>query len=697
MKKTLLALLLFTGIPHLLAQELRLRWSLDDLKDGQAQESISGALDPVRGYFDPVRGVSSGAIQFDGFTSYVYREKSDIELPQNFTINAWIYLESFPWFRCPVLDLRANEKEGLVFGVNQRGQLCAGLGLPNEWAEFGGSRLPLKQWVMVTLTVEQKADSRLWIDGEPVGQIALTPVLRSTQQNRMSIGRNAILEEWWDYQYTVKDHYSFWDGRIDDLCVYDGALSGDRIKALWESAQPPPRGDSPPRVLPAGLGGRAEFGAVYTRLHYTKQWDRLWRTGDFSDVLVRFADNDCRLVFWRGTGFVPCWVTENAIWYTNEWTETWGSDVSSCAEPLMDRDCRFSHVRIIENSPARTVVQWRYALVDADYKFVAQDIDGRGEWAEEFYIIYPDAIGIRKIDLYYSKPLRNHDWEEAIVLLSPGQHPDDVIGDPEITLINMRGESQGYSWRTRLPVEMKEPASANIHVVNLKSRFKPFYIVDPGPFETKEGTYEAPFFRSYSAAMAKNWRPESVPSIYGWWDHWPVTPVPGDGRWVVTNDKASHFNLTTYTQWKDYAMDDRVKSRIMLHGMADGDPEMLVGLAKSWLQPPTLQSNSARASYDPAQRAYVVTDQRQRSFQAEFLADPDHPAWHPAIIMEDRKLDHPAIMLNGQKLVEGRHFKSGVVLGDQGYKTIIWINEIIKKKATLTIKGSEESDSLSSR
>ncbi|MCK7482604.1 MAG: hypothetical protein M0C28_39925 [Candidatus Moduliflexus flocculans] len=120
-------------------------------------------------------------------------------------------------------------------------------------------------------------------------------------------------------------------------------------------------------------------------------------------MLVRFADNDCRLVFWRGTGFVPCWVTENGIWYTNEWTETWGSDVSSCANlswtgiavSVMSGSSRIRR--------ARTVVQWRYALVDADYKFVAQDIDGRGEWAEEFYIIYPDAIGIRKIDLYYSK------------------------------------------------------------------------------------------------------------------------------------------------------------------------------------------------------------------------------------------------------------------------------------------------------
>jgi hypothetical protein len=128
MKKALLVLLISTGIPHLLGQEVLLRWSFDDVKETRAQESISGISDPIRGYFDLARGVKSGAIQFDGFTSFIYREKSDIELPRNFTVNAWVCLESYPWFRCPVMDLRANDKEGLVFGVNRRGELCAGLG-----------------------------------------------------------------------------------------------------------------------------------------------------------------------------------------------------------------------------------------------------------------------------------------------------------------------------------------------------------------------------------------------------------------------------------------------------------------------------------------------------------------------------------------------------------------------------------------
>lgn len=79
-------------------------------------------------------------------------------------------------------------------------------------------------------------------------------------------------------------------------------------------------------------------------------------------------------------------------------------------------------------------------MVDADYKFAAVDFDRRGEWADEYYYIYPDGIGVGKIQIHYSNPQRKHDWEESIVLLSPNQQPDDLISDPEITLVNMKGE-----------------------------------------------------------------------------------------------------------------------------------------------------------------------------------------------------------------------------------------------------------------
>ena len=70
-------------------------------------------------------------------------------------------------------------------------------------------------------------------------------------------------------------------------------------------------------------------------------------------------------------------------------------------------------------------------------------------------------------------------------------------------------------------------------------------------------------------------KPDSVPTVYGWWNHWPVAQMPGDGRWIVTPDKPGHFNLTTFVQWKEYNKTDKTKTRIMLQGMTTGRPANL--------------------------------------------------------------------------------------------------------------------------
>jgi len=686
MKHLILIILIGLLFTTLSAQEIISQWSFNQLLETTTGEEISGKSDKLIGFFDPANGVKNGAVQFDGYTSFLERERFGQNLPRAFTISAWIFLEAYPWFRCPVFDLRMGEKEGVLLAVNRNGELTAGLGQPINWTDMIGPQLPLRQWLMVSLVVEQGGLAGLYLNGELHEQIENCPVIRGTNRNSLTIGRNAILEDWWDFQYTVTDKFSYLDGRVDELVVYGDALDAGQIRKIYEDCQPLPEVKTKPRVLPAGPSGSAEFGANYTRLDYTPQWDRLWRVGDYPDILVRFADNNCRLVFWRGTSFVPCWVTENGIWYTNEWTETWGSDVTSCAEPLMDRECRFSHVRIIENTPARTIVHWRYGLVDTEYTFVAKDIDGRGEWADEYYIIYPDGIGIRRIDLHYSNPLRKHDWEESIILLSPGQHPDDVMEDPEITLVNMKGETSDYSWRNNLPVEMKEPEKANIHVVNFKSEYKPFYIISPEPFESAEGKYDSPFFRSYAAKMASYYRPDSVPSVYGWWNHWPVTPVPGDGRWVVNNDRASHFNLTTFTQWKDYYMDESVKTRIMLHGMTDEKPEDLLPLAKSWLNAPELRLKKGEAKYESAERAYIIDNLGKEDFAGTLYANTAQPAIKPAFVLNNVRMNHLSVLVNGKNLTQGEDFQLGTVKELDQWKTIIWIDADFNAKTIIVIR-----------
>jgi hypothetical protein len=683
-----LGILLGRGSSELIAQHLFARWSFDDLAQSSTLEDVSKQADRIMGFYDRATGVDSGTIQLDGYTSFLERPVFKRDLPRQFTINAWLALESYPWFRSPVFDLRRAEKDGVILGVSHSGKLAVGLGQPDTWVEFEGPLLPLRQWLMLTLVVDSGQSARLYLNGKRVGECPSSPALAPTADHKLTIGRNAILEKWPDYQYTATNSFTFLDGRLDEVAVYDGALDTAEIRKLHDSRLPLPKVQSPSRILPSGPAGPAEFGAYYTRLRYTRQWERLWRVGDYPDILVRFARHKCRLVFWRGTSYVPCWVTDADIWYTNEWLETWGRDVVSCAEPLMDRECRFSNVRIIENSPARVIVHWRYALVDTEYTFVARDVDGKGEWADEYYIIYPDGIGIRKIDLFYSKPLRKHDWEESIILLSPGQHPDEVINDPEVTLVNMAGERHDYSWRNNLPVELKDPPKANIHIVNLKSEYRPFYIISPEPFESAEGRFGSPFFRSYSAAQASlRYRPKTVPSVYGWWNHWPVTPVPGDGRWVVNNDQPSHFNLTTFTQWKDYHMDERVKTRIMLHGMTNEKAQDLVPLARSWLQPPTLKVGQGEARYEPAERAYLVTGFGSQGLEATLLADPAHPAIRPALVLYGLRLEQPTVQIDGKPLVPGKDFQHGTVRELDQWKTVIWLDREFFQNARLGVSS----------
>jgi hypothetical protein len=176
-----------------------------------------------------------------------------------------------------------------------------------------------------------------------------------------------------------------------------------------------------------------------------------------------------------------------------------------------------------------------------------------------------------------------------------------------------------------------------------------------------------------------------VPSVYGWWNHWPVTPVPGDGRWVVNNDQPSHFNLTTFTQWKDYAMNDRVKTRVMLHGVSSRSPQDLVPLARSWLQPPRLELQHGQGRYEPAERAYLLRDLGQGTVDATLFADREHPAIGLALVLNGVRSTTPVIHIDGAILTAGKDFQHGTVRDVDQWKTILWFHREFLQETKLRI------------
>jgi len=668
------------------------QWSFNKEIKNIVFDEIQQKEDPVFGNYEYVPGVSGSALKLDGFRTYIQRKSNnENNLTDAFTVEAWIALASYPWSWAPVIDCSYPKSKGFFFGVDQSGRIGFNIAAGSSWYEVSTEKkISLREWTHVAAVFEPDNKIVLIINGKTEATIPINGNYVPSRRGSLTIGRNNLPQTWNEFQLTTKDTYFYLDGILDEIKITTKAKTEDEIKAEYnEVKNPPAPALSNREILPTGPKGSGNFGAFYTRLNYYKEWDDLWRVSDEPDLFVRFDESPVQLVFWRGTSFVPCWVTENNIWYLNEWLETWGSDVVSCAEPIMDRHCKYSHVRLIENTEARAVIHWRYALNDAFYDIAAISDDGRGEWCDEYHIIYPDQVGVRRMELHYSKPERKHDWVEQIVVLPPGKYPDDVIEKDAVSLINMTGDVHNYSWHDPdLKIEMPEPKAANMSYVNLKSEYKPFFIISPNPVETVEGKWGSPFFRTYAAKMARGYRQDPVPSVYGWWNHWPVAQVPGDGRWVSTPDRPSHFNLTTFVQWEDYEYTESTRTRIMLQGMTNKKADKLVPLAKSWLQAPEMKIESDAfdgGKYDQSERAYIIEKaDTDKTTPCEFVLDAskESPLLNPAIIIKNWGNQLATLSVDGKDIEHGKNFRQGIRSGIEGDDLIVWIrlngNEPVK-------------------
>ena len=87
----------------------------------------------------------------------------------------------------------------------------------------------------------------------------------------------------------------------------------------------------------------------------TKPWESLWKTGELIDIVVNF-NKPYKFVFWKGMSYAPSWADDNVM-TSLFFAETLEPGVlRDCCEMMSDRECRYSHVRIIHNSDARVVI-----------------------------------------------------------------------------------------------------------------------------------------------------------------------------------------------------------------------------------------------------------------------------------------------------------------------------------------------------
>ena len=676
------------------------------------REKISGAQDQLVGNFKYVAGVAGNALQLDGYTSSVLH-KAPLTLGQQFSVEAWVALEAYPWTWCAIIDGEKDQQQGYYFGIDPEGRFGLHLALDGKWqTATSETKLPLYKWNHLVATFDAAVGVRLYLNGKPAGAFPLKGNFTVATDAEVLLGRNKNPRPLAFEIREARPVRCSLEGILDEIKIYNAALSDNDVATQFSSQQIAATPPLHAPLLPSGPKGKGRFGAFYARLQYNEFWDKLWRVGEHPDVVVRFDQADYRFVFWRGTSFIPCWVSENGIWYTNEFFETNSKGLRSGSEPMADKQTRFSHVRIIESTDARAVVHWRYAPVDVLYGIAHEDQSGWGDWVDEYYTIYPDGVAVRKIELHSTKPVLLagngpgsggfREFHESIIINPPGTKPDDNLKTEGLTLANMKGQSHTYSWAETSPgvvgkldaerakfvmtergdsvVRRKwllEPEAANIHLVNLKAKFSPFVIVDP----------RLAAIDVYAGEIIRE------RSIFPWWNHWPVAQqLESTGRWAVAPDRVSHSSLT-HIHWPASEQTGNTTTKIMLNGMTEAAANALVPLPSSWLQPAPLKlliGAFKSEGYLMAERAYVLKAMGANSNGLKFQlnASQASPLHNPAFVIKGWGEAGAQITVDGKRILRGTEFRYGFNRTLEGTDLVVWLKRSSEKSVTITLKPS---------
>ena len=702
------------GISLLFFLVLSLAWN--GLTWAQGETSIASwsfdkaepEKDAIKGNCRFVQGVKGKAIVMDGYTTCVVREaEQGPELGPDFSVEAWIALGAYPWNWAPIVaqentvsmnsnldaicwpdDIVVNSpRAGFFFGISPEGYLGLHIGAQGWTVCRTEKKLPLYTWTHVAATFREEEGIALYVDGQKTAGMKIEGKFRQAEGEDFRIGMaRQMLEPSHPVRAfaTLACWYSL-DGILDEVVIHGGVLSEHEITEKYEASKPVGKPDLQPRILPSGPDGPGVFGASYMRLQYYPGWDALWPVSSDPDIVVQFDDSPVRVVFWRGTRYGPAWVMERDKWMADQSIENFNNR-DGCIEHMLDPRCRFSHVRIIENTPARVVIHWRYCPVAANKNHSqVNPVSGWEDWVDEYYTFYPDQIGIRKVILHSEG--RSLWPEEVIALCQPGQKPEDVVDLAAMTLVNLKGESHTYEWSETTPkvregdtyfhFGSRPEEKPVIMRVNMKSKYKPFQI-----FET------ANRFSIFAHEHRKGF------SHFPWWNHWPVAQVPSDGRYCQAADRASHFSLA----WggpPPHKGEGKTYWWTWMYGATQDDAESLVPLGRSWLLAPklTVKQGDAVARYDLAQRCYKISGYMSgigKKLPLVLEANPDSPAINPAFVVENWGSRPVEVLVDGKSIPQGFAFRYGHIRKVNRYDLVVWLSLDVDKETQITIQPVDE-------
>ncbi len=196
----------------------------------------------IQGSPQCVNGVSDGALSFDGAHDWIKVNK--LLSFKDFTISMWFNTSSNQTQGLlQTNDGKKSGEPGIGIVVMNGNDLEAGYitEYDGNICEIQAKNLNLSdgKWHLVTLTRDTSlSKGYLYIDGTIAGNCQdPNPNESISSSSYMSIGKS--------YYYTIGN--SFFKGDLDDVRIYNYALSSDDIKNIYQSLKPKPK-NSPPVI-----------------------------------------------------------------------------------------------------------------------------------------------------------------------------------------------------------------------------------------------------------------------------------------------------------------------------------------------------------------------------------------------------------------------------------------------------------------
>jgi len=664
-------------------------FKFDEGVGDETKEDISKTVSSVSGHKTLwKKGVSCTALEFDGYHSVVSipAAKAPVVSGGDLTLEGWFALGAYPWNWAPVVQ--QGDNDGYFLGVDSHGYPGFMVNVDGAWQQLSvpsqppytdANHLALFRWYHAAGTYNKKDGMmRLYINGKEVASKLIGKGGVQTVTADVRVGKAGIKRVATEGTHdTLPSEFGF-DGLIDEVKIYNVALDGGQISASFAGNNPGPANVAAPdmqkRSFPVPTTG-GKFKAIYTRLPYYETWDNLWRFGDTADVVVGFDQSPVNFVFWRGVNYIPMLVNESNQWFTHEFNETgFSATAPGDCEPMSDKECRHSHVRIIENTEARVVVHWRYCLENPDYHWANYDENGWGDIADWYYYIYPDGVASKVMRCYSSKPDSWHEWDEQIVVLGEGQHPESVINkNPVMTLVDGAGKATDYDWNPNPPKPQFK--GQMIQQIHLTGKYHPFAIQN--------------FYGGDVYASERTWY-----SVLPVWNHWPTSQINSSGRNSTFPDRAASSSIS-HLFWPLSAQQRGnvpFQEKILMEGMTDQPATALVSLAKSWLRAPPIEAlaDCGAAGYEAGQRAYVLCATGPAPY-FRITASAEHPIANLCFVVQNWNCEDAAhLEINSKPKSAGPDFRQGIVRDTNSrHALVVWLQMQATEPVTFTLRGAK--------